>query len=78
MATIRKFGLLDQGQERSTEECDAKVVCLSLDAEKFLQLNSYGSQHRVNVGARSQNMRLSKEAFLQLMEIGRKHFGLDK
>jgi hypothetical protein len=77
MATIRKFGLLDQGQERSTEECEAKVVQLMIDGEKFVQLNSYGTTSRVNVGARSQNMRLSKEAFIQLVEIGRKYFGLD-
>jgi len=78
MATIRKFGILSQGQERPTEECEAKIVALTLDGEKFLQLNSYGTQRRVNVGARSQNMRLSKEAFLHLVELGSKHFGLDK
>ena len=77
MATIRKFDILSQGQERPTEDCDAKIVCLDLLGEKFLQLNSYGTPNRVNVGARSQNMRLNKEAFDQLVEIGRKHFSLD-
>ncbi len=71
MATIRKFGHLDQGQERVTAEC----VAPGIDGERFLQLNNYGSAHRVHVGKRSQNMRLTKEAFLQLVELGRKHFG---
>ena len=77
MATIRKFGRLDQGSERPTEDCEAKLVCLNLAGEKYVQLNSYGTQHRVNVGARSQNMRLSKDAFLELVEAGRKHFGIE-
>ena len=77
MATIRKFALLEQGQERITEECDAKIVRLIVNSEKFLQMNIYGSTHRVNVGARSQNMRLSRKAFPQIVEIGRKHFDLD-
>jgi hypothetical protein len=76
MATIRKFEHLDQGQERPTEECKAAAVCLEIQGEKFVQLNSYGSTHRVLVGKRSQNMRLSREAFEQLIELGKKHFGV--
>ena len=76
MATIRSFATLQQGGERDTDECEAKLVRLELSGELFLQLNTYGTQNRKNVGARSQNMRLSRSAFDQLVEAGRKHFGI--
>ena len=76
MATIRSFAALQQGFERETEECEAKLVRLDLNGERYLQLNTYGTQNRKNVGARSQNMRLSRSAFDQLVEAGRKHFGI--
>ena len=76
MATIEKFGHLNQENERHTEPCEARLVCLDLGGEKFIQLNTYGTPNRQNVGARSQNMRLSKAAFLELVEAGRKHFDL--
>ena len=75
MAVIRKFTVLEQNRERSQPQAiGGCVVPLTLDGERFLQLNSYGTEDRVVVGARSQNMRLSKEAFDQLVDIGRKHF----
>lgn len=76
MAVIRKFELLAQDRERPQPQAiGGCAVPLEFAGEKFLQLNSYGSNERVNIGARSQNMRLSQEAFEQLVEIGRKHFG---
>ena len=75
MAVIRKFELLTQDRERPQPQAiGGCAVPLEFAGEKFLQLNSYGSTERVNIGARSQNMRLSREAFEQLVEIGRKHF----
>ena len=75
MAVIRNFKVLSQNRERSQPQAiGGCVVPLVLDDERFLQLNSYGSEDRVVVGARSQNLRLSREAFDQLVEIGRKHF----
>lgn len=76
MAVIRKFELLSQGRERPQPQAiGGCAVPLDFDGEKFLQLNSYGSEDRMHVGARSQNMRLSREAFEQLVKIGRQHFG---
>ena len=77
MATIRKFRLLDQGRERPTPAEDAAIVRLDFGGEKFLQLNGYGSDVRDNPGKRSQNMRLTREAFEQLVAIGNKHFGIE-
>jgi hypothetical protein len=78
MATINRFRLLDQGRERPTTIEDAAIVCLAFDGEKFLQLNGYGSDVRDNPGKRSQNMRLTRQAFEQLVAIGSEHFGLNK
>lgn len=55
---------------------DAAIVRLDFDGEKFLQLNGYGSANRDNPGKRSQNMRLTRKAFDQLVKIGREHFEL--
>ena len=74
MAVIRNFDLLSQGRERSQPESAAAIVLIEIDGEKFVQLNGYGSTDRVNVGARSQNMRLSKSAFDQLIALGQNHF----
>jgi hypothetical protein len=78
MATIKTFGRLEQGNERPTADCSAKIVCLDLNGELFVQLNSYGSDNRKFVGARSQNMRLTKTAFEQLVEAGDRHFGIKR
>ena len=76
MAVIRHFDEHVQDRERDQPEAiGGRVVPLHFNGERFLQLNSYGSENRVHVGARSQNIRLSKEAFEQLVLIGRKHFG---
>jgi hypothetical protein len=75
MATVRSFELLPQGEERSTEPCVAKLVPLEIAGELFLQLNGYGHPSRGPRAGRTQNFRLSKSAFEQLVQVGRKHFG---
>ena len=77
MATIKKFRLLEQGQERPTPTEDAAIVRLDFGGERFLQLNGYGSDVRDNPGKRSQNMRLTRQAFEQLVAVGNEHFGLN-
>jgi hypothetical protein len=76
MATVRSFELLEQGQEHATEPCVAKLFPLEIDGEPFLQLNGYGNPNRGPAAGRTQNFRLSKSAFEQLMKIGRAHFGI--
>jgi len=77
LATIRSFRLIEQGRERPTELEDAAIVRLDLGGEKFLQLNGYGADTRDHPGKRSQNMRLTKQAFEQLVAVGKAHFGTD-
>ena len=79
MAVIRHFDRLIQDRERPQPEAiGGCIVPLEFAGERFLQLNSYGSPDRVVVGARSQNIRLSREAFEQLIDIGRAHFDKTK
>ncbi|KTT70011.1 hypothetical protein NS334_13440 [Sphingomonas endophytica] len=76
MAVIRQFEVGSQDRQQWQEESvEGEVIPLRLHGELFLQLYSLGSSSRVSKGQRSQNLRLSKDAFEQLVEIGRKHFG---
>ncbi len=75
MATVRQFELLEEGKEHATEPCVAKLVPLEIDGELFLQVNGYGHPNRGPDAGRTQNFRLSKSAFEQLLKIGRDHFG---
>ncbi|KQM17508.1 hypothetical protein [Novosphingobium sp. Leaf2] len=78
MATVRGFDMLEQGAEHATAPCVAKLVPLKLDGELFLQLNGYGHPNRGPDAGRTQNFRLSKAAFEQLVAVGNKHFGIVK
>ncbi len=76
MATVRSFEVVQQGYEHSTEPCVAKLVPLEIGGELFIQLNGYGHPNRGPDAGRTQNFRLSKSAFDQLVAVGRKHFGI--
>ncbi|GGE04746.1 hypothetical protein GCM10011529_08870 [Polymorphobacter glacialis] len=76
MATIRTFDILVQDKEREQNDSEASLVLLKINGERFVQLNSYGSSERVNVGAPSQNMRLTKAAFEELVLRGTAHFSV--
>lgn len=75
MATIRSFDFLHLDRKRPQPEAPAAIVPIILNGEKFAQPSGFGSLKRVTVGARSQNMRLTKATFDQLIAIGDKHFG---
>lgn len=78
MATVRQFEILEQGREHPTEPCVAKLVPLEIGGELFLQLNGYGHPSRGLNAGRTQNFRLSRSAFEQLVAVGQQHFGLSK
>ncbi len=76
MAVIRQFTPSQQGQQRwQDESIRGEVIPLELQGEKFLQIYSLGSNSREVKDQRSQNLRLSRQAFEQLVAIGRQHFG---
>ena len=74
MTTVRKFEL--KVPERVSKQTDSRatIALIDFDGEKFVQLDSVGSMDRKFVGKRSQSMRLSKDAFDQLVRIGNQHF----
>ena len=53
--------------KHSAVECSYTVI--SLDDEKLLQLDTYGSTERAIPGKKSQSLRFSKEAIQQLKRI---------
>jgi len=51
----------------TTVDCTYTIV--SVDGEKQLQLDTYGSANRANPGKKSQSLRLGKSALDQLKKI---------
>jgi hypothetical protein len=78
MAYINRFSVAAQGRQRpQSEAIDGELISLDFDGAKFVQINSVGSSSRQEAGKQSQNIRLDEQAFRQLVDFGRKHFGLD-
>ncbi len=79
MAVVRTFKVSPPGQQKwQGENIGGEIIPLEMQGEKFLQVYSLGSESRQEKGQRSQNLRLSKEAFDQLVEVGRRHFDEEK
>jgi hypothetical protein len=74
MATIRKLSIKIPDRISKQSDTDATIALIEFADEKFVQLDSVGSSDRKFVGKRSQSMRLTKQAFDQLVEIGSKYF----
>ncbi|WP_394658962.1 hypothetical protein [uncultured Novosphingobium sp.] len=78
MAYIQRFDVKDQGQQRpQAEAIHGDLIALDFNGSKFIQINTAGSMNRQETKKQSQNIRLDEAAFLQLVKLGRKHFGLD-
>ena len=74
MATVRALKIYQPERFSKQSDADASIVLLDFEGEKFVQIDSYGSKDRKLVGKRSQSLRLSKEAFEQLVKLGTAHF----
>ncbi|WP_141396450.1 MULTISPECIES: methionyl-tRNA formyltransferase [Sphingomonas] len=74
MATVRDLQLSDGAGARPHTDVSAKLRLIELNGEKFVQIDTYGSDDRQEVGKQSQSVRLSKTAFDQLIQHGSKHF----
>jgi hypothetical protein len=73
MAIVRTFEPLDlKANARHTETRGGWSV-QGQDGEKFIQINTVGSDEREIPNKVSQTLRLSKEAIEQLAELARKH-----
>ncbi len=70
MAWVTKFETYDATGRMQPSQVVARVKAFSLpDAGLILQIDTAGSEHRVNPGKQSQTLQLGKEAAGQLFEI---------
>lgn len=73
MAIVRKFREIElKANARHTETLGGYSV-QGQDGEKFIQINTVGSEDRQIPGKVSQTLRLSKAAIEQLAEYARKN-----
>ena len=75
MAYIRKLHRVEQGRQRQQfEAIDGEFIALDFDGQRFIQINTSGSSNRQEHGKQSQNIRLDRQAFEQLVKLGNAHF----
>ena len=73
MAIIRKFEPLDLKTNARHTETVGGYSIQGQDGEKFIQINTVGSNDREIIGKVSQTLRLTKEAIEQLAELAEKN-----
>jgi hypothetical protein len=73
MAIVRTFEELDLKANARHTETKGGYSIQGQDGEKFIQINTVGSDDRAIPGKVSQTLRLSKNAIEQLAELARKH-----
>ena len=74
MAIVRNFQIADAVSGRAHSEANANIRLVDVGGEKFIQIDTYGSSDRQEIGKLSQSVRLSKNAFDQLVQLGNDHF----
>ncbi|HSQ95008.1 MAG TPA: hypothetical protein VLM18_02750 [Croceibacterium sp.] len=74
MAIVRGFEPRELDRSSTHSEGEATIFTVEADGERFIQIDTYGSADRAMPGKVSQRLRLSKDAFDQLMKVGSKHF----
>ena len=74
MAVVRAFEEKELDRQSKHSEVEATISLVEADGEKFVQIDTYGSKDRAFPGKVSQSLRLSKEAFEQLVTLAEKHF----
>jgi len=73
MAIIREFEQLELKANARHTETKGGYSVQGQDGEKFIQINTVGSDNRDFPGKVSQTLRLSKGAIEQLAELARKY-----
>lgn len=73
MAIIRKFDELELKANARHTETHGGWSLQGQDGEKFIQINTFGSDDREIPEKVSQTLRLSKDAIEQLAELAKKH-----
>ena len=67
MAIVRSFDWKQLDRPSRHTEVEATICTVVVDGEKFIQ-------NRAMLGKVSQSLRMSEQAFEQLIKIGSKHF----
>ena len=73
MAIVRTFEAIELKANARHTETKGGWSIQGQDGEKFIQINTVGSDDRDIPGKVSQTLRLSREAIEQLAELARKH-----
>ena len=74
MAVVKRFSIEDQNSRIGHTECAGVIRKIEVDGQKFIQIDTYGSVNREIPDKLSQSLRLTEEAFQQLMKLGADHF----
>ena len=74
MAVIRKLEIGDSVNVKPQGEVLARARLVESGGEKYVQIDTFGSPNRQEVGKQSQTIRLSKDAFEQLVKLGAGYF----
>jgi hypothetical protein len=74
MAVVRKFEIGDSANVKPQGEVLARARLVESRGEKYVQIDTFGSPDRQEVGKQSQTIRLSKAAFDQLVRLGSDYF----
>ena len=74
MAIVRNFEPKELERSSRHTEVEATLCLVEVDGEKFIQIDTYGSDARVIPGKVSQSLRLSQTAFDQLKATAENHF----
>ncbi len=74
MAVVRQLEPKELDRSAAHTEVEATISLLEVDGEKFVQIDTYGSNARKMPGKVSQSLRLSQSAFEQLKTLAESHF----
>lgn len=69
MAIVRKLERIELEHESKHTEVDCTYSVVEADGQKYLQIDSYGSASRKIPGKKSQSLRFTHEAIVQLKSI---------
>jgi hypothetical protein len=73
MALVRKISHVKLEKDSTHQSVDCTYDIVMEDGRKYLQLDTYGSSNRKMKGKKSQSIRLSPEALVQLRTIMNQH-----
>ncbi|XPV75764.1 MAG: hypothetical protein ACNI27_14135 [Desulfovibrio sp.] len=74
MANIKDMTYRELERAMPHSDVEASYSIVEVDGDKFLQIDTYGSQKRQDKGTVSQSIRFSRESLKQLAKIIETHF----